>query len=452
MKFGSTLIAILLSISLQSSALGVVVPASKAVSGVTYSWVVTFHNTTDGDRGEHVCMGALIDDYTVITAAHCLVALANEDWVLVQGRLNSADRGRVLTAFDFKLHPDYDPITSDNDIAVIYLYYPAYATKHLKLANQNAKFTTGDLFLYGWGNDEKGKITYQLRQAKQQLAKKAAISKYFKNYNSTTQLATLFFNKSKGAYASACVGDSGGPLVKSIGRNDHLVGIVSYGAAKCNTDAPTVFTKIAEFRNWISTNQAELKRKHATDISISTEPFYVTGGKTLPSSSVNDPIYGSSIQTTVRLVTGDLPNTEIDILNLTVNSYSSPQSYGDISLTATNVGAWDACSLTTRGFIEARIDIDGKLGSDLIWQWGDVSSGCITDGAEMILVKANSVPPVDCKARIQTTTKGPQVWISSSCFGGSKTALFRMLLSDGQMGDVEPGSDNWMGPVVIKLN
>lgn len=432
------------------SAVAVVSTTSSPVSGVKYSWVVTLHSVTDGDRGEHVCTGALIDDYTVITAAHCLNALAFDDWVMVQGRLNSDDRGRVLTPFDFKIHPSYDPITSNNDIAVIYLYYPAYSSKHLRVAGPQKKFTQADMFLFGWGVDEFENIPYQLRRAKQRLAPKSAINEYFKSFDPTTQLATLLYFKTKDAFAGACKGDSGGPLVKTINKVDYLVGVVSYGGRACNTPAPTVFTKAATFRDWISQVRSEAKSKHAADIKISTEPFYVTGGKTLPFSNVADSTNGGYLKTSVQLVTGDLTNDEIDIANLTVDSYQRAQEYGSVALTATNVGRWDACSLTTRGFIEVRIDADGKLGSDRIWQYGDISTGCITDGDEMVVVKTNPDVSDLCKAKIQTTANGPQVWFSAECFIMSKTALFRMLLSDGEMADVEPGSDNWMGPVRLQ--
>jgi len=147
-RFWAVLVVILLSFAWVTTSNAVVQRTSKPVSGAKYPWVVTIHSTFEGDRDQHICTGALIDDFTVITAAHCLIAVANDDWVLVQGRVNSADRGRVLTAFDTKIHPDYDPITSNNDIAVIYLYYPAYSSSHLKLAGSNNKLLQGKLWLY----------------------------------------------------------------------------------------------------------------------------------------------------------------------------------------------------------------------------------------------------------------------------------------------------------------
>lgn len=433
-----------------SAASAVVSTTSKPVSGVKFAWVVTLHTTSEGDRDQHVCTGALIDDFTVITAAHCLVALANEDWIMVQGRLDSADRGRVLTPFDTQIHPDYDPTTSANDLAIIYLYYPAYASSHLKLAGSKSSFTKKRLWLFGWGTDETGKVSDQLRQAPQRLAAKSIVSKFFSSFDNSIQIAMNWYDQTKKAYAGACQGDSGGPLVKQVGKTNYLVGVVSYGAGTCNTEAPTIYTKISNYRDWISTTQSTSRTKHANEISISLDPFFVTGGKVLPVTDASDPLRGASLQTTVKLVTGDLPNNEIDIASLTVNSYQTAQQYGQVSLTAKNVGAWDACSIGTSGFIEVRLDLDGRLGSDLVWQYGDFATGCITDGTEMILVKTNSALSNECEARIQTTSTGPQVWFSADCFAGVKTALFRMLLADGKAADVEPGSDNWMGPVTIR--
>ena len=81
-QFISILLAILLS-SINSTAFGLVQSTSKPVSGTKYSWVVSLYSTAEGDRDQHVCAGALIDDYTVITAAHCLIAVSDQDWVII---------------------------------------------------------------------------------------------------------------------------------------------------------------------------------------------------------------------------------------------------------------------------------------------------------------------------------------------------------------------------------
>ncbi|XP_011869194.1 PREDICTED: transmembrane protease serine 11E-like [Vollenhovia emeryi] len=48
-------------------------------------------------------------------------------------------------------------------------------------------------------------------------------------------------------------GDSGGPLIV-VDENgiDRQVGIVSYGNARCPSDAPGVFTRISEYKHWIN--------------------------------------------------------------------------------------------------------------------------------------------------------------------------------------------------------
>jgi hypothetical protein len=433
-----------------NSAFAVVQRTSKVVSGVEYSWVVTLHSVVDGDRSEHVCTGSLIDDYTVLTAAHCLISLSNTDWVIVQGRENTDDRGRALLPYEVKIHPKYDPITSTNDLALIYLYYPAYSSSHLQLAANQSQFTQGRLSLFGWGSNEAGKISFQLREAPQKQSTTKTAGKYFRSFDSKIQIAASWYDQKLQAYAGACLGDSGGPLVKKSGQVNYLVGLVSYGARQCNSAAPTIYTKIAPYRNWINQSRAESKAKHARELSISTEPFYLLNGKLLPSTEVLNPVTGKSIQTQVQLVTGDLPNTEIDISHLTVNSFEKPQRYGSVSLTATTIGPWDACSISTAGFIEVRLDVDGKLGSDRVWLYGDFEVGCITDGAEMRLTKSTPVVPDTCKARMQTTTKGPQVWFSAECFSNSDSAMFQVMLSDGLSADLEPGIDNWMGPVKLQ--
>ncbi|KFP01984.1 Chymotrypsin-like protease CTRL-1, partial [Calypte anna] len=56
-----------------------------------------------------------------------------------------------------------------------------------------------------------------------------------------------------GIGASSCQGDSGGPLIYQSGNGWTLIGIVSWGTSNCNVEAPAIYTRVSQFRNWINT-------------------------------------------------------------------------------------------------------------------------------------------------------------------------------------------------------
>lgn len=49
----------------------------------------------------------------------------------------------------------------------------------------------------------------------------------------------------------ACQGDSGGPLVCESDRHMTLVGIISWGIGCGQKDVPGVYTKVANYLDWI---------------------------------------------------------------------------------------------------------------------------------------------------------------------------------------------------------
>ena len=54
----------------------------------------------------------------------------------------------------------------------------------------------------------------------------------------------------------ACKGDSGGPLYCSVGGQQYLVGIVSYGRVPCaQANVPTVFARVSTYMSWIDNNR-----------------------------------------------------------------------------------------------------------------------------------------------------------------------------------------------------
>jgi secreted trypsin-like serine protease len=53
----------------------------------------------------------------------------------------------------------------------------------------------------------------------------------------------------------SCGGDSGGPLMKAAVVNGppkyYVIGVVSFGAVNCGSQAPAVYTDVAYYMNWI---------------------------------------------------------------------------------------------------------------------------------------------------------------------------------------------------------
>lgn len=52
----------------------------------------------------------------------------------------------------------------------------------------------------------------------------------------------------------SCQGDSGGPLVRRRGSQSELVGIVSFGYGCAQAGSPGVYTKVANYIDWIERN------------------------------------------------------------------------------------------------------------------------------------------------------------------------------------------------------
>nr|XP_024431203.1 chymotrypsin A-like [Desmodus rotundus] len=63
------------------------------------------------------------------------------------------------------------------------------------------------------------------------------------------------------AGSSPCMGDSGGLLQCAQDGQYRLIGMVSCGSSNCHPIAPTVFTRISEYRDWI-TSVTEEKHDH----------------------------------------------------------------------------------------------------------------------------------------------------------------------------------------------
>src|SRR5215212_11622713 len=179
------------------------------------------------------CGGSLIDQDSVLTAAHCLINTRGAVVVVGRSVLRKKNRGQEIGASRAFIHPRYNG--NGYDAAVLKLSRPVKGIKPIKLATarQNDLEKPGHILrAVGWGvrkqrpdilpkrmHEVSVPVVYDSR------AKRAYQSKGLKYLPS---LMVAAGKKGK----SPCYGDSGGPLFDSGSRTQ--VGIDSYYAVqKC---------------------------------------------------------------------------------------------------------------------------------------------------------------------------------------------------------------------------
>src|SRR5215203_1998766 len=201
------------------------------------------------------CGGSLIDQDSVLTAAHCLMNTTGA--VVVVGRTDlRKNRGQEIGASRPFIHPRYNG--NGYDVGVLKLRRPVKGIKPIKLATpkQNNLETPGrKLTVAGWGLTAFNSThpTNRLRQAQVPVVSdRRAESSYDAVLGPSGYEPPLMIASGNSSKENACVGDSGGPLFDFGSRTQ--VGIVSRGYYKCGTARyPGVYTEMnnPNIRNFI---------------------------------------------------------------------------------------------------------------------------------------------------------------------------------------------------------
>jgi secreted trypsin-like serine protease len=199
------------------------------------------------------CGGSLIDQDSVLTAAHCLINTTGAVVVVGRTDLRKKNRGQEIGASRAFIHPRY--YGNGYDAGVLKLSRPVKGIKPIKLATarQNDLEKPGHILTAaGWGVRKQRPDILPKRMRDVSIpvvsdsrAKRAYQSQGLK-YLPSLQVAAGKKGK------SPCYGDSGGPLFDSGSRTQ--VGITSEGPRSCgSTRYPAVYTEVnnPEIRNFI---------------------------------------------------------------------------------------------------------------------------------------------------------------------------------------------------------
>lgn len=208
-------------------------------------------------HGQHICGGAIIGDFFILTAAHCF----EEPWIEVDysvrlGATEHADGGVLLSLRQIIRHGAYNSQTHDNDLALVLLYGRLNYTEELQavpLAGAEDVLTPDTrLYVSGWGYQSEGGeegVSALLRYVDVAHVEPGICRRAYRKVLPVTQRMLCAGREGH----DSCQGDSGGPLVgyQQDSAQGKLYGIVSWGLGCAQQEFPGVYTNVAAFRNWI---------------------------------------------------------------------------------------------------------------------------------------------------------------------------------------------------------
>jgi len=213
-----------------------------------------------GQGSGQYCGATLISDIDVVTAAHCLAPFQKEQIQVKLGEYNFNEAGetgdQIFEVREMKLHERYDPVTFENDIAMIKLDRPIIRSKSVSpicLPGPTEEFTNSRAFVIGWGTIYFGGPTSDILQevnVRVWDTKDCAA-----NYKKLGRDVLDTMMCAGDDFKDSCQGDSGGPLNCKDRRGFwRLCGIVSWGAKCAEKEFPGVYTKTTKYLDWIRNN------------------------------------------------------------------------------------------------------------------------------------------------------------------------------------------------------
>lgn len=349
-----------------------IVGGVESSAATEYPWIVSLKFQSNN---QHFCGGTLINQQWVLTAAHCIASESPSTFIATVGEYDLDSYTEPSSIDNIIIHPDYNTTTLDNDIALIKLS-AAVAIETIPLLSsleteQSIAVETTFSTAIGWGstvgytdgeprNPDYPNIlnTVSLPLLSAEMCKTTMPG--------TTDNMVCAADLVNGGLDS-CQGDSGGPLLveSNSEQNTQQIGIVSFGQGCAVQGKAGVYTKVANYKNWIDANINGIASINNTDYYVAaigeTKTFTITlknqsDLSLSPDFSMsNSPLFTLNSDDCTDLAAAATciisfdysPNAYgIDTAIITVETNDNSVLDSSIYITATSMLATDADSLT----------------------------------------------------------------------------------------------------------
>ncbi|XP_026745784.1 trypsin, alkaline C-like isoform X2 [Trichoplusia ni] len=209
--------------------------------------------TSSGHRQS--CGGSILNNRAVLTAAHCTIGDAPARWQVRVGSTNANSGGVVHTVRSIINHPNYNAVTTDNDVAIIRVSSTFSFNNNVRAASiAGPNYNLGDnqvVWATGWGRlFFLGPASEQLRHVQVWTVNQNVCSQRYQTKGKIITPNMLCSGWLDVGGRDQCQGDSGGPLY----HNGVVVGVCSWGEQCALPYYPGVNARVSRFSSWIQNN------------------------------------------------------------------------------------------------------------------------------------------------------------------------------------------------------
>ncbi|KAJ7416938.1 Inactive serine protease PAMR1 [Willisornis vidua] len=264
----------------------------KTMTSTRWPWQAAIYRTANGMKENSlrkgawilICSGALVNERTVVVAAHCVtdlgktIVLKTAELKVVLGKFYRDDDRDEKTIQNLRIsaiivHPNYDPILLDSDIAIIKLLDKARISSRVQpiclSSSHDLTTSTEDLkiMVTGWkvlaDIKDPGYKNDTIRMGTVQMVDSLLCEQQYEDNGMQVSITDSMFcaKQDHTAFSNICPAETGGiaaitlPGKASPELRWHLMGLVSWGYDKtCHLGLYSGYTKALPFKDWIEKN------------------------------------------------------------------------------------------------------------------------------------------------------------------------------------------------------